>query len=91
MSNRTPPSPMPQPDAQAQRRRMGQSRPRPAKPKPGVADVKIDLDGIDQRILSVPMPPRRYMALQVGKAGTLLALEAPAADGPEQVLGQVRA
>jgi tricorn protease len=53
----------------------------PAKPKPA-ADVKIDLDGIDQRVLSVPMPPRRYTALQVGKAGTLLALEAPSADGP---------
>ena len=53
----------------------------PEKPKP--VDVKIDLDGIDQRILSVPMPPLRYTALQVGKAGTLLALEAlPSADGP---------
>jgi len=51
-----------------------------AKPKPGAADVKIDLDGIDQRILSVPMPPRRYTALQVGKAGTLLALAAAAPD-----------
>jgi tricorn protease len=50
-----------------------------AKPKAeaaGVKDIKVDLDGIDQRILSVPMPPRRYMALQVGKAGTLLAVEA---------------
>ena len=56
----------------------------PAKPKPGapdVKDVKIDLDGIDQRILSVPMPPRRYTALQVGKAGTLLAIEASAQPG----------
>lgn len=43
-----------------------------------VKDIKVDLDGIDQRILSVPMPPRRYMTLQVGKAGTLLAIEAPA-------------
>ena len=51
------------------------------KPKP--VDVKIDLDGIDQRILSVPMPPRRYTGLQVGKAGMLLALEVlPPADGP---------
>jgi len=49
----------------------------PTKPNPAVLDVKIDLDGIDQRILSVPMPPRRYAALQVGKAGTLLALEVP--------------
>ena len=55
-----------------------------AKPKPGAVDVKIDLDGIDQRILSVPMPPRRYAGLQVGKAGTLLAFEVPAApaEGP---------
>jgi tricorn protease len=61
----------------------------PAKPKTGVADIKIDLDGIDQRILSMPLPPRRYTALQVGKAGTLLALEAPAAggDGPAAVSG----
>jgi C-terminal processing protease CtpA/Prc len=43
-----------------------------------VKDTKIDLDGIDQRILSVPMPPGRYTALEVGKAGILLALEAPA-------------
>jgi len=55
-----------------------------AKPKPGPVDVKIDLDGIDQRILAMPMPPRRYAALQVGKAGTLLALEmpAPVGEGP---------
>ncbi len=44
--------------------------------------VKVDLDGIDQRILAVPMPPRPYSSLQVAKAGTLLALEAavPAPD-----------
>jgi tricorn protease len=55
-----------------------------AKPKPGAPNVIIDLDGIDQRILSVPMPPRRYTGLQVAKAGTLLALEvaAPIADAP---------
>ena len=39
--------------------------------------VKIDLDGILQRILAVPMPARHYVDLQAGKAGTLLALEAP--------------
>lgn len=49
-----------------------------------VKDIKIDLDGIDQRILSVPMPARRYTGLQIAKAGTLLALEAPTpgGDGP---------
>src|SRR5664279_3990470 len=63
------------------------AKPDAAKPaeaeKPKPVDVKIDLDEIDQRILAVPMPPRRYTALQVGKAATLLALEAPSpADGP---------
>lgn len=54
-----------------------------------VADVRIDLDGMDQRILSIPMPPRRYTSLQVGKAGTLLALEAPSpADTPGAPAGQ---
>ena len=51
-----------------------------AKPKSGAAevtDVKVDLEGIDQRILALPMPPRRYTGLQAGKAGTLLALETP--------------
>ena len=50
-----------------------------AKPKPA-APVRIDLDGIRQRILAVPMPARRYVDLQVGKPGTLLAVEAPADD-----------
>jgi tricorn protease len=62
-----------------------------AKPKAEAAevkDIKVDLDGIDQRILSVPMPPRRYMALQVGKAGTLLAIEVPAP--AENSVGPVR-
>jgi len=49
----------------------------------GASTVQIDLDGIDQRILSIPMPARRYTSLQVGKAGTLLALEvAPEPDDP---------
>ena len=41
--------------------------------------VKIDLEGILQRILAVPMPARNYVELQTGETGTLLALatEAP--------------
>ena len=55
----------------------------PAKPTPPAAasrvpEVKIDFDKISQRILAVPMPARGYIGLQVAKAGTLLALEAPA-------------
>ena len=39
-------------------------------------DVKIDFENIGQRILALPMPARRYQNLQVGKAGTLFAVEA---------------
>jgi tricorn protease len=46
--------------------------------------VKIDLDGILQRILAVPMPARRYSDLQTGEAGTLLAVapDAPLPGSP---------
>jgi len=50
--------------------------PRPAAKKP--VEVKIDFENIGQRILSMPLPPRRYAGLQVGKPGVLLALEMPA-------------
>jgi tricorn protease len=54
----------------------------PAKPVPPAAparvpEVKIDFDKINQRILAMPMPARAYTGLQVGRAGTLFALEAP--------------
>src|SRR4030095_3654039 len=49
-----------------------------APPKPQTINVKIDFDNIDQRILALPLPPRRYVSLQVGKAGVLYAVEAPA-------------
>ena len=51
----------------------------PDAPAPGTAApaVTIDFDNILQRVLALPMPPRQYTALQAGKAGTLLALEAP--------------
>ena len=40
-------------------------------------EMKIDLDNIGQRILALPMPPRRYVALQAGKAGAVFVEEAP--------------
>ncbi len=53
-----------------------------AKPEAGsakpAASVKIDFENIGQRVLALPLPPRRYVGLQAGKAGTLYALEAPA-------------
>lgn len=49
--------------------------------------VKIDLENILQRVLTVPMPPRRYIGLQAGKPGVLLAIESPAT-GPGVPSGQ---
>ncbi len=40
-------------------------------------ETKVDLDNISQRILALPMPPRRYVDLQTGKSGVVFALEAP--------------
>ena len=60
----------PKPDAAA--------KPDPAKPPAArTPEVKIDTDNISQRILSIPMPARRYVALQTGKAGVLFAVETP--------------
>jgi len=55
--------------------------PRPASAPaagPRTVTVKIDFDNILQRVLAVPMPPRRYTNLQAGRAGVLLAIEAAA-------------
>ena len=40
--------------------------------------VKVDLEGILQRILAVPLPARNYIDLQTGESGTLLAVAAEA-------------
>ena len=57
-------------------------KPDPAKPAAAkVADVKIDFDNILQRVLSIPMPSRRYVGLRSGKAGNLFAFEAASAGG----------
>ena len=45
--------------------------------KPAEVAVQIDFDNISQRILALPLPPRRYVGLQIGKTGILFAIEAP--------------
>ncbi|MCW5967969.1 MAG: PD40 domain-containing protein [Blastocatellales bacterium] len=53
----------------------------PAAPKPGEkkeVEVKIDFDGISQRILALPIPARNYVAMRSGKAGAIFLLEAVA-------------
>jgi tricorn protease len=46
--------------------------------------IKVDLEGIDQRILALPVPPDNYIGLIAGKANTLFIAEGPsvAARGP---------
>jgi len=64
----------------------GDEIPKPEKPKKEVV-VKIDFENILQRILALPMSPRGYTDLQVGKAGVILAVESPAF-GPGIAPGQ---
>ncbi len=46
--------------------------------KPGEAPpVKVDLENLSRRILPLPLPPRLYTNLQVGKPGVIYAIEAP--------------
>ena len=40
-------------------------------------EVKIDFDGIGQRLLPLPVPARNYDNLTAGKTGTLFYLESP--------------
>jgi tricorn protease len=53
------------------------------KPKPTV----IDLDGIGNRILSLPIPARNYVGLEVGKTGVLFLEEGPAVGRPSDQQG----
>jgi tricorn protease len=48
-----------------------------APPKP----VKIDFDGIEQRILALPLPARNYTGLATGRAGIVFVTEAGGAGG----------
>ncbi|MDX6270164.1 MAG: tricorn protease [Acidobacteriota bacterium] len=50
------------------------------KPEP----VRIDFDGIDQRVLALPIPARDYAAMREGKTGTLFLLESLPGGDPQQ-------
>jgi len=39
--------------------------------------VKVDLEDLDQRTLSLPLPAKNYVGLHAGKAGTVFVLEGP--------------
>lgn len=48
------------------------------------AAVRIDLEGISQRILALPVPARSYSDLVAGKSGMFYLLEDPPAGAPRQ-------
>lgn len=50
------------------------SKPQPKKEE---VEVKIDFEGIGQRILGLPIPARSYRGIAPGKTGILFLLEAP--------------
>jgi tricorn protease len=53
-------------------------------PAKKVEPTRIDLEGVDQRIIALPIPARNYVGLTAGKANMLYVLElpiAPAAPG----------
>ncbi|MCO6512013.1 MAG: PD40 domain-containing protein [Aridibacter famidurans] len=56
-----------------------------AKPKEGGDQgskaVKIDLEGISKRVISLDLPPRNYNSLAAGPAGSFFFLEPPANGG----------
>jgi len=45
-------------------------------------EVKIDVEGISQRILALPIPARNYVGLQAGKTGVLFVVEGGPLAGP---------
>ncbi|HJQ22070.1 MAG TPA: PDZ domain-containing protein [Gemmatimonadaceae bacterium] len=47
-----------------------------SKPK-GAPDVRIDMDGIDQRVVALPAPARDYIGVSAGKTGVVILAEAP--------------
>jgi tricorn protease len=53
--------------------------PKPAvvKSPPKTHDVRIDFDGLSQRIIALPVPGANYVQLNAGSAGEVYLLEAP--------------
>ncbi len=52
------------------------------KDKAEPAVTRVDIEGIGQRIVPLPVPPRRYVGLEAGKTGFLFILEAPLVSTP---------
>jgi tricorn protease len=63
----------------------GKEKEKKEEKKPTV--VKVDFDGIDQRILALPIPARNYIDLQAGKEGVLYLAEGSSVANPSQQNG----
>ena len=59
---------------------------KPADTRPPVKPVQVDLDGIGDRIIGLPLPARSYQSLETGKAGEIYTMESGAPG--EQTLGR---
>ena len=74
--SKTEPSPF---SPESDEEKAPEAKPAEAKPAEAKKDdakaVKIDFDGIDQRIVPLPLPARNYRNLESGKAGTLFFFE----------------
>jgi tricorn protease len=61
-----------------------EAAPEPPKPDTGAVQVRVDFDGVDRRILGLPMPVRNYAATVAGPRGTVFIGEF--GDGPGMTL-----
>jgi tricorn protease len=69
------PSPL-APESDEEKPAEPEKKPDAAKPDAAPKKTVIDLDGLSQRILAMPLPARNYVGLVAGKAGVLYAAEA---------------
>jgi tricorn protease len=77
-------TPKPGAETDKEKAQEGEKKPEPVK-------VQIDIDGLGQRILAMPIPARNYLGLFAGKEGALYLLEATPVDiepGPAHIMVQ---
>jgi tricorn protease len=53
----------------------GEKKPEEKKEEKKPEPVRIDMEGIDQRVLALPIPPRNYTGFALGKTGILFLAE----------------
>jgi tricorn protease len=55
-------------------------------PKPKPAAVTVDFEGLEHRIVALPLPPANYTGLEVGETGIVFATSAPLAESDQDYL-----